>query len=124
MDGNSDKIFLKTMEDNPHKFLGSTITHRNTAADYFTFLKEKLEEKLTNLGETEVRGEYKIAVYSKYILPLLQFHFAVHNIHQTHLDIVDGLARKFLETLLGFPARGVTDLGNFHPQILGIKYPS
>ena len=64
VDGNSDKIFLKTMEDDPQKFLGSTITHRNTAADHFTFLKEKLEEKLTNLGETEVRGEYKIAVYS------------------------------------------------------------
>ena len=81
--GNGEKAFLKTMEDDPHKFLGSTITHRNSPADHFAFLKEKLEEKLSNVDKTLVRGEYKMAIYSRYILPSLQFHFTVHNIHQT-----------------------------------------
>ena len=60
--GNGEKAFLKTMEDDPHKFLGSTITHRNTPADHFAFLKEKLEEKLSNVDKTLVRGEYKMAI--------------------------------------------------------------
>ena len=65
-----------------------------------------------------------MAVYSRYVLPSLQFHFAVHNIHKTHLDLLDASARKFLKSWLGFPKRGATDLGIFHPNILGVKYPS
>ena len=122
--GNREKALLATMEDDPHKFLGSTITHKNTPADHFAFLKGKLDEKLTNLDKTLVRGKYKVAIYTRYILPSLQFHFTVHNIHQTHLDIMDHLAKKFLKSWLSFPKRGATDLGIFHPQLLGIKYPS
>ena len=122
--GNGEKSYLATMEDDPHKFLGSTITHKNSPADHFVFLKGKLDEKLTNLDKTLVRGEYKVAIYTRYILPSLQFHFTVHNIHQTHLDIMDNLAKKFLKSWLSFPKRGASDLGIFHPQLLGIKYPS
>ena len=72
-----------------------------------TNLKTKLEEKLENLDKSRVRGEFKVAVYSRYVLPSLQFHFAVHNIHKTHLDTLDSLARKFLKLWLGFPKRGL-----------------
>lgn len=99
---------LATMEDDPHKFLGSTITLRKTPQDHFNFLKEKLEEKLVNLDQSLVRGEYKVAIYSRYILPSLQFHFSFHSIHQTHLDVLDGLARRFLKCWLSFPKRGAT----------------
>ena len=122
--GNGEKAFLKTMEDDPHKFLGSHISNANSPADHFNFLKEKLEEKLNNLESSLVRGEYKVAVYSRYILPSLQFHFAVHNIHKTHCDTLDALARKHLKSWLGFPKRGATDLGIFHPNLMGVKYPS
>ena len=96
-------MFLNNMEDDPHKFLGSSITKSNPPADHFSFFKEKLEFKLKNFNETRVRGEYKTAVYSRYILPSLQFHFSVHNINKTHLDIFDHLARKFLKSWLDFP---------------------
>ena len=105
------------MEDDPHKFLGSNITERNTPADHFTFLKDKLEVKLANLDKSTVRGEYKVAVYSRYILPYLQFLFSVHSIHKTHLDVLDGMVMKCLKSWLSFPTHGVTDLGIFHPGI-------
>ena len=121
LDGSGEKVLLNNMEDDPHKFLGSSITKSNSPADHFTFLKKKLDCKLNKLNEPKVRGEYKIAVYSRYILPSLPFHFSVHNIHKTHLDIHDQLARK---SWLSFPSRGVTDLGIYHPSILGIKFLS
>ena len=133
LDGSGEKVFLNNMEDDPHNFMGSSITRSNSPADHFTFLKQKLECKLNKLNETKVRGEYKIAVYSRDILPSLPFHFSVHNIHKSHLDILDQLAcqlikniqaRKFLKSWLFFPSRGVIDLGIFHPSILGIKFPS
>ena len=37
---------------------------------------------------------------------------------------MDNLAKKFLKSWLSFPTRGASDLEIFHPQLLGIKYPS
>ena len=92
--GGGEEVSLKTMEDDPHKFLGSQITNFNSLADHFNFLKSKLEEKLANLDTT------------------------------LDLDLLDACARKYLKSWLGFPKRGATDLGISHPNILGVKYPS
>ena len=123
-DKQGNNIPISTMEDDPAKFLGSTVTHRNTPADHFNFLNSKLEKKLSNLDSTEVRGEFKAAVYQRYILPSMRFYLSVHNIHQTHLMALDHLAKGFLKKWLGFPAKGVSDLAIFHPKILGFKRPS
>ena len=124
-DTNNHKLVqLKTLEDDPFKFLGSTITYKNTAADRFDLLENMLKKKLSNLDNCSVRGEYKVAIYSRYLLPSLRFHLSVHSIHQTHLDKLDHLARQFLKSWLKFPTRGVTDLSIFHPYMLGVKPPS
>ena len=118
--GGGEEVSLKTMEDDPHKFLGSQITNFNSLADHFNFLKSKLEEKLANLDTTLVRGEYKVAVYSRYVLPSLQFHFAVHNIHKTHLDLSDASARKYLA---GISKEGRDRPWHLPPQHLGCQVP-
>ena len=96
---------MDTMEDDPHKFLGSTITHRNSPADHMAFLKTCLQSKLENLDtKCKVRGEWKVATYSRYILPSLRFHLSVHNLHQTHLDELDHLASTYLKNGWIFPS--------------------
>ena len=113
------------MEDDPFKFLGSSISYRNTPADHLKFLKEKLTEKMDNLDKKcVVRGEFKVATYSRYILPSLRFHLSVHDLHRTHLDVLDQLAASYLKKWLGIPSRGVTNLGLFHPHLLDLKLPS
>ena len=118
--GGGEEVSLKTKEDDPHKFLGSHITNFNSPADHFNFLKSKLEEKLANLDTTLVRGEYKVAVYSRYVLPSLQFHFAVHNIHKTHLDLSDASARKYLA---GISKEGRDRPWDLPPQHIGCQVP-
>ena len=83
-----------------------------------------LTKKLENLDKCLIRGEYKVAIYSRYLLPSLRFHMSVHSIHQTQLDKLDHLARQFLKSWLKIPSRGVTDLSIFHPYMLGVKPPS
>ena len=113
---------MKTMESDPHKFLGSILTFRNSAADQFKYLNKLLLEKLENLdSKCAVRGEYKLATYTRYLLPSLRFHLSVHSIHKTHLDKLDHTAKIFLKKWLGFPSHGVTDLSIFHPYLLGVK---
>ena len=79
------KAELKSLETDPHKFLGCTMTFNNTPQDHLAFVKEKLSTKLVNLDKTLVRAEYKIAVYTRYALPALRYHLTVHTMHKTHL---------------------------------------
>ena len=62
----------------------------------------------------------KVAIYSRYLVPSLRFHMAVHNIHHTQLDKLD----QYLKSWLKIPANGVKDLSIFHPYMLGVKPPS
>ena len=67
---------------------------RNTANDSYELLEELLLKKLSNLDKCSVRGEYKVAIYSRYVMPALRFHLSVHTVHQTHLDKLDHLKQR------------------------------
>ena len=71
-----------------------------------------------------MRGEYKVATFSRYLLPSMRYHMSVHTIHTTHLDKLDMSAKSYLKKWLKIPSRGVTDLTFFHPRLLDIKPPS
>ena len=112
---------MKTLEDDPHKFLGTTVSFHNNPKDHLIVLREKLSSKLNNLDKTLVRPEYKLAVYTRYVLPSLRYHLTVHTVHKTHLDELDLLAQSFLKRWLTIPARGATSAGIFSPRLLGVK---
>jgi hypothetical protein len=114
------RVVLKSLKAEPHKFLGQTLTFRNTAKDHFEFLMELLSNKMRNLDEVSVRSEYKVATYDRY----LRYHLSIHNIHQTHLDQLDMVANRYLKKWAGIPARGCTNLSLFHPYLMGLKTPS
>ena len=101
-----EKVQLKTLESDPHKFLGCVMTFNNSPQDHLKFLSS-----LENIDKTKVRAEYKVAIYTRYALPSLRYHLTVHTLHKTHLDELDLLAKKFLKKWLGLPARGSSVLG-------------
>ena len=70
---------------------------------------------------SKVRGEYKVAVYNRFLVPSLRYHLTVHNVHKTHLEQLDMAAQRYLKQWLGIPARGCTSLGVFSPAVLGTK---
>jgi len=118
---NGIEVELKTLESDPHKFLGCVMTHKNTPQDHMNFLKDKLNIKLKNIDETKVRGEFKVAIYTRYALPSLRYHLTVHTLHKTHLEEIDLTAQFYLKRWLGIPARGATSAGIFSPMLLGVK---
>ena len=89
-----------------------------------TVLKEKISKKLENLEKSLVRGEFKLAVYTRYLLPSLRYHLTVHTIHKTHLDELDLIAQRYLKKWLGIPARSATAAGIFSPYLIGVKLVS
>ena len=116
-----EKVKLRTLEDDPHKFLGCTMTYHNTPKDHLDFLKGKLSSKLENIEKLVVRAEYKVAVYARYALPSLRYHLTVHSVHKTHLEELDLLAMKHLKRWLGIPSKGSTSLGISSPLLLSVK---
>ena len=62
------KVGMKTLEDDPHKFLGTTVSFHNNPKDHLIVLREKLSSKLNNLDKTLVRPEYKLAEKYKYTI--------------------------------------------------------
>jgi hypothetical protein len=54
----------------------------------------------------------------------MRYHLSIHDLHETHLDKLDNLCRKYIKKWLNIQTRGVTDVGIFHPYLIGVKQPS
>ena len=94
---NGERQPIELIKNKPQKFLGSIVTALNKPQDMFDFLFEKLNKKLQNIDNSSLRGEYKMKIYSRYALISMRYHLSVHDIHKTHLDKLDSIARKYLK---------------------------
>ena len=107
------KIPISSVLTKPLKFLGSIVAEDNSPNAKYALIEEKLRVKLE-----------KLAIYSRYALPSMRFFISVHQIHKSHQEKLDTLARKHLKAWLSIPSRGATDASIFHPSMLSIKTPS
>ena len=105
------------------KFLGSVIGGNNTPSAMFTQILYKLETKLTNIDKSTLRGEFKLNIYTRYALPSMRYFLSVHQMHSTHMEKLDAIARKHLKLWLGIQKHGVSDAAIFHPYMLKTKMP-
>ena len=119
-----NEVNIASILDKPLKFLGSLVTPSNSPEDMFNHVYDKLQSKLTNITLSKIRGELKIQIYKRYLLPSVRFHLMVHEFHTSHLEKLDTLARKHLKLWLNLPPKGVSDISLFHPNILGLQTPS
>ena len=115
--GNGNHHQIELIKDKPQKFLGSFVTALNKPKDMYEFLCEKLNKKLQNIDNCSLRGEHKMKIYSRYALISMRYHLSVHDIHKTHLDNLDDIARKYLKKWLNIPSHGASDIS----ICLGIK---
>ena len=112
----SGKIEIGLVKNKPQKFLGSNVTSLNKPSDMFEFLLKMLEKKLQNIDKCSLRGENKLKIYSNYALISMRYHLSVHDVHKTHLEKLDSIAKKYLKKGLNIPSHGATDIAIFHPS--------
>ena len=99
---------IHNVKEKPEKFLGSWLTFNMKTADAFTFVQEKLNHMLSCIIGSHVRDEFKIAVLTRYSLPSLRYVLTVHDLTNTQLSTLDGMATKQLKAWLNIPAHGAT----------------
>ena len=79
---------------------------------------------MTNLDMTNVRGEFKIVTYSRYLLPSMRYHLSIHSLYKTHLQKLDKIVSDYHKKWLEIPHKGCTNVGIYHKRLLGIMQPS
>ncbi len=60
---------LATLDQSPHKFLGSIITFTGKQSDTYKVIYDHFYARLTRIDALEIRNEYKLNMYNKYLLP-------------------------------------------------------
>ena len=110
--------------EKPLKFLGSLVEGICKPSAMFAAIMSKLETKLQNIDKSLLRGEYKLNIYSRYALPSMRYFLSVHQLHATHMQQIDFIAKKYIKRWMGIQKHGVTDASIFHPLMLGIHMPS
>ena len=63
-------------------------------------------QALNNIDQSLIRDDYKIKVYSQYLLPALRFRLTVHEITNSNLTKLDALSDRYLKKWLSMPPSG------------------
>ena len=92
---------IDSIINSPEKFLGTQITFTGKQNDIFTYIKDAITS-MDNIDKSLIRGEYKLKVYSNYLLPAL----TVHEITNSNIAKLDALTDRYLKKWLVMPPSG------------------
>ena len=103
-----------TLQEGPHKFLGSRLTFNGKQSDIYNLVYEYFDTRLHWINDLLVRDEYKLKMFRDYVLPSSRFLLTVHEITYTNLDKLDALCNRFLKKWMHMPQSAA-------PEILRIR---
>ena len=98
-----DDGIASILHDKYHKFLGGIYTFQFSASSIATVIKERMSDQLNNLDASLVRSEYKVRVYSEYLLGSWRFLFSIHDLTKSQLGELESLSHSYLKRWLGLP---------------------
>jgi hypothetical protein len=92
---------ISTLQDKPHKFLGSQITFTNNQRDILNHIRHHFVIKLDRLDNLLIRDEHKTAILRDYLLPSSRFILTVHELSKTSLNILDAICHRYMKSWTG-----------------------
>ena len=76
---------------------------------------------LTHLDRAPIRGEYKIWIYRRYLVPSLHYKLAVNVVAKTTINKMNATATKYIKRWLGL-IRLTSVAIIHHPAVLDIPF--
>ena len=98
-----DDEILSILHDRYHKFLGGYYTFQFSASSVAAVIKERVSDQLRNLDSTLIRNEYKVRIYSEYLLGACRFVLSIHDLSRSQIAELESLSHSFLKKWLGLP---------------------
>ena len=105
----------------PTKFLGQLQTSSqksNTCESGKKFITA-FQRHLDNLDQVQVRGEYELWIYKRYLVPSFHFVMAVDPIPETAIKKMQAVALRMIKRWLNLP-RCFTTSALHHPNVINI----
>ncbi len=103
---NLNDSIIQSIANSPEKFLGSHITFSGKQSEIFKFIMDSIADTLENIDKSLIREEYKMSIYTRYVIPALRFKLTVHDIMNTNLKVLDNMVDKQLKSWLHIPPSG------------------
>ena len=94
---------IPSILESPEKFLGSQITFKGKQSEVFKYVYDGIESSLINIDESNIRPEYKLKIFSMYLLSAIRFKLSVHDITNSNLKKLDALCDRYCKTWLSMP---------------------
>ena len=98
-----DDQILSILYDRYHKFLGGFYTFHFSASSIAMVMKERAGDRLKSLDSALVGSEFKIRIYSEYLLGACRFVLSVHDLNRSQLSELESLSHSYLKRWLGLP---------------------
>ncbi len=111
---------IGSIEHSPEEFLGSQITYSAKQSDTISYIHDGIKTVLDNISNSLNRDEYKVKVYSQYVLPTIRFKLTVHKLTNTNLTKLDALSDRFVKGWLHMPESGIMAIVHTNER-LGVK---
>ena len=84
------------------------------------YIYNGIQDSLEKIDSSLIRDEYKLKVFSQYLLPAIRYKLTVHEITETNLVKMDALGDRYMKKWLHLPQSGT--LAVIHmPEGLNIK---
>jgi hypothetical protein len=114
------ELTVGSIANSPEKFLGSHITYLGKQSEIFDIIHSSILKVIENIDNSPIRDEFKVKIYTQYLLPAIRFKLTVHEITTTNLAKLDALGDRYLKKWLAMPQSGTMAIAH-SKHGLGIK---
>ena len=94
---------VPSIKDEDQKFLGKLLFFSGKSEETYNHIREIFKEAMENIDNCSVRNEYKLWIYTNYLLPSKRFLLTVHNLTDTQLNKLDVFSDKYIKKWAGLP---------------------
>ena len=96
---------ISSIRDEEQKFLGKLLFFKGKPEETYNLVKEAFVTGIENIGKAMVRNEFKLWMYSNYLLPSKRFLLTIHTLTDTQLKSLDTLTDKAIKSWAGLPPK-------------------
>ena len=89
---------ISSIRDEEQKFLGKLLFFKGKPQETFNLVKDTFVKGIERIGAAMVRDEFKLWMYTNYLLPSKRFLLTIHTLTDTQLKSLDTLTDKAIKS--------------------------
>ena len=105
----------------PTRFLGQTLCHTplSTVQETGKHLSSEFSRQLNNVDQSPIRGEFKLWIYRRFLVPCFHYHLAVDTISTSTFKKMQANAMRKIKKWLDLTRSATTAIVH-HPDVIDI----